>query len=666
MLASSPRMNFFEQQDHARRQSRTLVILFALAVLAIVLAVNLALALLFILVQGQPLSGVHSYPKGFFATNTLVTLGLIAGGTLIELFNLRDGGDAVARMAGGTVVELKTVDARERRLLNVVEEMALASGIACPRVYVLGRENAINAFAAGYNANEAVVAVTHGALTRLTRDELQGVIGHEFSHILNGDMRLNVRLIGVLFGIQMVAGFGRHLMSFGWQTVDAGERNGKGTPLHIAVWVVGGTLFVIGYIGIFCGRIIKSALSRQREFMADASAIQFTRNPDGLGNALRKIGGLTRRGGADANILHPNAEQLSHLFLNAVRPGLLTGWLATHPPLRERLRRIYGRDVALLDVPQEAEENARFSVTPERLPDLPYVAAGLAAGEPDMQAASAAIAQTAAYAYGDGVPEGTRLAPAIEQAVRDPHAATALVYALLLLRSTAANDRSAVLSSHLQAQFPEQAEQVTALLLALEQLPGQARLPLLDLGMPALRQLTVAERASLLANVARLIAADRRISLDEFVLQTVLTRRLARHAGRAVPVRFLSLPELQCECAVLFSLTAHVLAPLSHQPAVTLFMHAVTACPQLALSEQDLLAVDALDFGIVKAALDRSNQLAPLAKPALIKALLTMADEHAAIPLLAADLLRAMCAALDAPMPPRVAEIYTASGWPDV
>ncbi|MFJ7567943.1 M48 family metalloprotease [Herminiimonas sp. NPDC097707] len=665
MRASSFHMNFFEQQDHARRQSRTLVILFALAVLAIVLAVNLALALLFIWAQGQPLSGPHSYPKGFFATNTLVTLGLIAGGTLIEMFNLRDGGDAVARMAGGTVVAPNTEDARERRLLNVVEEMALASGIACPRVYVLARETSINAFAAGYNANEAVIAVTHGALTRLTRDELQGVIGHEFSHILNGDMRLNVRLIGVLFGIQMIAGFGRHLMSFGWQTVDAGERNGKGTPLHIAVWVVGGILFMIGYIGIFCGRIIKSALSRQREFLADASAIQFTRNPDGLGNALRKIGGLTRRGGADAQIRHPNAEQLSHLFLNAVRPGLLAGWLATHPPLRERLRRIYGRDVALLDVPEATDASTAFSVAPERLPDLPYVAAGLAAGELDMQAASAAIAQTAAHAYGHGAPKGARLAPEIDQAVRDPHAATALVYALLLLRSTAANDRSAVLSAHLQAQLPAQAEQVTALLLVLAQLPGHARLPLLDLVMPALRQLTLSERASLLANVTRLIAADQRISLDEFVLQTVLTRRLDRHAGRVVPVRFQSLPELQLECAVLFSLTAHVMAPLLHQPAVALFMQAAIACPQLSLSERDLLAAHGLDFGIVKTALDRSNQLTPLAKPALIKALLAMVGEHAAIPLLAADLLRAMCAALDAPMPPRVAEVYAASGWPD-
>ncbi len=654
-------MNFFEQQDHARRQSRTLVILFVLAVLAIVLAVNLALALLFIWVQGQPLSGAHSYPKGFFATNTVVTLGLIAGGTLIELFNLRDGGDAVARMAGGMAVAPNTTDARERRLLNVVEEMALASGIACPKVYVLAREDAINAFAAGYNANEAVVAVTHGALTRLTRDELQGVIGHEFSHILNGDMRLNVRLIGVLFGIQMIAGFGRHLMSFGWQTVDAGERHGKGTPLHMAVWVIGGILFVIGYIGIFCGRIIKSALSRQREFLADASAIQFTRNPDGLGNALRKIGGLARRGGADAQILHPNAEQLSHLFLSAVRPGLLAGWFATHPPLHERLRRIYGRNVEMLDVPA-ATESAVSSAASQRLPDLPYVAAGLPDGVLDMRAASAAIVQTAAYAYGHGALTDIRLAPAIEQAVHDPQAAMVLVYALLLQRASDACDKPVTLPT----QMAQYAEQVARLAVELEQLPQHAHLPLLDLVMPALRQLGAAERTSLLSNVARLIAADQRISLDEFVLQTVLTRRLDRHAGRAVPVRFLSVPELQRECAVLFSMAAHVMAPLLSVPVLALFMRAAAACPQLALSEQDLLAVPALDFGGIKAALDRSNQLVPLAKPALIKVLLAMVGEHASIPLLAADLLRAMCAALDAPMPPRVAAIYTAYGWPDV
>src|ERR1700716_3746702 len=201
-------MNFFEQQHHARRQTTTLVILFALAVVTIVVAVNAVAALLWIWAQGGTLSGPNSYPRSFFAANTLITLGLITGGTLIETFNLRDGGDAVAQMAGGRMVSPASQDLQERRLLNVVAEMALASGIACPNVYVLDREDAINAFAAGYNQNEAVVAVTRGTLSRLTRDELQGVVGHEFSHILNGDMRLNVRLIGVLYGIQMIAGFG--------------------------------------------------------------------------------------------------------------------------------------------------------------------------------------------------------------------------------------------------------------------------------------------------------------------------------------------------------------------------------------------------------------------------------------------------------------------------
>lgn len=655
-------MTFFEQQDHARRQTRTLVLLFALAVLAIVLAVNLGMALIAIWMQGQPWAGPHDYPRGFFAANTLITLGLIGGGTLIEMYNLRDGGDAVARMAGGTIVASSTYDGRKRRLLNVVEEMALASGIACPRVYVLERENAINAFAAGYNANEAVLAVTRGALERLTRDELQGVIGHEFSHILNGDMRLNVRLIGVLFGMQMVAGFGRQMMDVSMGTADSGQGNGKSTPLHLVFLVTGAMLFMIGYLGIFFGRIIKSAVSRQREFLADASAIQFTRNPDGIGQALRKIGGLNRAGFAGVYILHPNAEHLSHLFLSAARPNLLTGWFATHPPLRERLHRIYGRDVGMLDAPEiAAEEDFQFLTAPELLPDLPYVAAGFAPADADMQAASAAIIETAARAYGHGALDGIRLAPAIDQAAHEPRAATAIVYALLLDPDAQQGEQQAALRTHL----PQQAEQVALLAAAIGQLSPHARLPLLDLAMPALRQLAADERALLLANVDKLIAADQRMSLSEFVLQTVLARRLDMHAGRAVPVKFLSLQELRHECATLFSLAAYVAAPLLQLPAANLFMRSAAACTQLALSEQDLVDVQVLRFSKIKAALDRANQLAPLTKPALIKALIAVVGEHDALPLGVADLLRAICAALEAPMPNVVAAMYTESGWPE-
>jgi len=400
-------MNFFQQQDHARRQTRTLVLLFALAVIAIVIAVNAALALIWSWTQTGYVLGIRDYPRGFFLTNTLVTLGLIAGGTLIEMFNLRDGGDAVARMAGGRLVPPSSTDLDERRLLNVVEEMALAAGIACPKVYLLDRETAINAFAAGYNQDEAVVAVTQGTLRRLTRDELQGVVAHEFSHILNGDMRLNIRLIGLLFGIQMLNSFGHHLIDFGSRTGSARDRNDKGGSARLALFATGVALVVIGAIGVFFGRLIKAAVSRQREFLADASAVQFTRNPDGIGNALRKIGGLSRSMELGSRIAHPNAEQLSHLFLGAPKQSLTSGMFCTHPPIEERLRRIFGRAVDLLDAPEMQVAAPQV----EMLPDLPYVASGFAGGVGAPSAHWVAAADSTSE---------TTLAAELDHAVRDP------------------------------------------------------------------------------------------------------------------------------------------------------------------------------------------------------------------------------------------------------
>jgi Zn-dependent protease with chaperone function len=658
-------MNFFEQQHHARRQSKMLVLLFMLAVIAIVLAVNFVAAVLWILMQGQPWSGVHDYPRGFFLTNTVVTVILICGGTLIETFNLRDGGESVARMAGGRLVALNTTDIQERRLINVVEEMALASGIACPKVYLLDKEQSINAFAAGYNPNEAVVALTRGALTRLTRDELQGVVGHEFSHILNGDMRLNLKLLGVLFGIEMVGDFGRKTMEFVLYSADGSDTPRKITVFHVAALVFGATFFAVGYIGLFFARLIKSAVSRQREFLADASAIQFTRNPDGLGNALRKIGGMSRmsgRRGASAQIENRNAEQLSHLFLSSVRPNLMSGLFATHPPLRERLRRIYGRDVALLDVQEiPAPDAPMFPVASAPLPGIAYIASPLAEMNAGLQEASDAIAASAAHAYGDGTLAQIRLSPEIDKAVHDPYAAPLLVYALLL---DPAHEKSPQQQCLLE-QLPQQAERVMQLAAALTRLPANARLPLLDLVIPALRQLPLAERAAMLLQFERMIASDSRVSLNEFVLQTVLVRRLAAQANRAVAVKYSSVTELKKECLVLFSLIAHVAAPLLRRPAPSLFIRAADHSPQLFLSENDLIAVAALTYGRIKAALDKANQLAPLANPALIKSLLAVAGEHNPLPLALADLLRAVCAALEAPMPPIVAAVYSADGWPD-
>jgi Zn-dependent protease with chaperone function len=636
-------MNFFEHQDHARRQTRTLVILFILAVIAIIIAVNVALAVVWAWTKGVRIAGVYGYPRHFFLTNSLITLGLIVGGTALEIFNLRDGGDAVAQMAGGRLVPSSSGAPLERRLLNVVEEMAIASGIACPKVYVLDREDAINAFAAGYNPNEAVVAVTRGTLERLNRDELQGVIGHEFSHILNGDMRLNVRLIGVLFGIQMIAGFGQHLIDFARYTpLNSRDREDKGLPIGAALFITGIALFAIGYIGVFFGRLIKSAVSRQREYLADASSIQFTRNRDGIGGALRKIGGLSRTMKLGSRITHPNAEQLSHMFLGAVKPSLLSGLFATHPPIEERLRRIYGRNVEMLDAPMQTVE----ATASTELPDIPFVAAGLAAD----------TAAAPALAFGRSTEAQIALAPQLDSAVRDPHAACAVVYALLLGQG---EEREAQLAT-LSAGTFGQAGLAAYLADAIARMPKSARLPLLDLAMPALRELAQPMRDELLGTVEKLIAADNRVTLAEFVLQTVLYRRLDARAGRATPVRYSSVAAMREDSAVLLSLVAHVAAKNIGDDATAAFAR---GAPLANLAPAELIGVPLLAFERVRHALDAANQLAPLAKPILIKALLASATVGDDLPLETADLLRAICAAIDVPVPAIVSSTYTACAW---
>lgn len=641
-------MNFFEQQEHARRQTRKLVILFILAVIAIVVAVNVALALLWSWTTTGYVLGMRDYPRGFFATNTAIVLAMIAGGTLIEMLALREGGDAVARMAGGRLVSPSTTHPQERRLLNVVEEMALASGLACPRVYLLDQEQSINAFAAGYNQDQAVVAVTRGTLERLNRDELQGVVAHEFSHILNGDMRLNIRLIGLLFGIQMLAGFGQHLMNFGAYAPAARSRDDRGNQARMVLLLTGVALFLIGYIGVFFGRLIKSAVSRQREYLADASAVQFTRNPDGIGGALRKIGGLSRSVHPGSRIDHPNAEQLSHLFLGAPRPNMLSGWLATHPPITERLQRIYGRKVDLLDAPVLPTDVPAS----RELPDIPYTAAGFSAG-PAAPGWTATASASATY-------HAAALPSALDHAAHEPFGACALVYALLLDEGVAGRESQLAI---LNESAPQQAALVPQLAAALTGLPRSARLPLLDRAMPALLLLSAGQRASLLATADRLIVADQRRTLSEFVLETVLVRRLGPHAARPTPVRHADLRAIRDDCALLLSLVAHVGASQVAAGPDELFMAGAAQSPQLQLRATDLRAADAIDFQAVRQALERAHELAPLAKPLLVKALLAAGGRREPMPVVLADLLRAVCAAIEAPVPPAVADTYTAHHW---
>lgn len=322
-------MLFFDAQEKARAQTLRLLVLFALAVLALVLAVNAALALTWRVIS----PGFSGYPAYFFTVNTAMTLLFVVGGWWLETSVLLGGGEALARQAGAREVRPGTSQA-ERRLCNIVSELAIAASMKPPQAMVLPREYRINAFAAGWDEGDAIVAVTQGALDGLTRDELQGLLAHEFSHLREGDTRLNMRLAGMVYGLEMVFRLGQSMCA----PDDDGRRSFLALP--------GFAILTTGSLGWLAGRALKAAVSRQREFLADARAVQFTRSKDGLGGVLRKVAGEERSRaypGRTAPHLHPAVH---HMLL--VSAATRTRWFASHPPLAERIRRIYGRPMAAL------------------------------------------------------------------------------------------------------------------------------------------------------------------------------------------------------------------------------------------------------------------------------------------------------------------------------
>ncbi len=358
--------NFFDQQDAARRRTGLLIFYFGLAVVAIITSVYLAVTALFFATGQQQHGGALFDPARLAAVATIVGLVVVLG-SLYKIIALQEGGAAVARLLGGRLIDPGSSVPGERKLLNVVEEMALASGTPVPPVYVLDNEAGINAFAAGFTPRDAVVSVSRGCMDHLTRDELQGVVAHEFSHLLNGDMRLNLRVMGLLHGILLIALIGEIVIRLAGNSSSSSrsesDRDSKGSS-GLAFFLLGLALLVIGWAGVFFGRLIKCAISRQREFLADASAVQFTRNPDGIAGALKKIGGLAQ----GSRIESPHAEEACHLFFSMGVPAL-SSLLATHPPLVERIRRIDPSFDGQF-VPIEAGDVPEEEVKPKESPRL--------------------------------------------------------------------------------------------------------------------------------------------------------------------------------------------------------------------------------------------------------------------------------------------------------
>jgi len=645
-------MDFFAHQDLARRQTRRLVVLFILAVVAIVIAVNVAIAAAWLLamqelMDGGPGRGV-SLPPNFFLWVSAVTLSVIVAGTLYRIRQLASGGKAIAEMVGARPVSSSSADLNERRLLNVVEEMAIASGIAVPRVYVMDSEASINAFAAGYSPNEAVVAITRGTLERLTRDELQGVVAHEFSHILNGDMRMNIRLIGVLNGILVIGAIGLHML----RAVSEGRsssRDRDSGQAALAILALGAALAAIGYVGVFFGRLIKAGVSRQREFLADASAVQFTRLPDGLSGALQKI---SAHGGGIAGRY---AEDLSHMYFAQGIKVHLAGLFDTHPPLSERIQRVRGRRLS-------AEEMAAISPGSSSAAEVaPGVSAlsGSAWGNTLAAPATAASAMTSATVIGSiGNPSAQHidyaskllnsLPAALLETIRTPEGAQAVVLSLLIHTVPVVRERQ-------KAAFAEAGESAigeTTFSLAetVSALGKQYRLPLVDLALPTLKGLTQERSDAFLKLVTALIAADRRMTMEEFILEAILKRRLDKDAGRPEKIKFNSVKEVSDECTLLLSLIAY--SGNTRGDAAGVSASFARGAAKLGLSAAVIIAAKDIVLDKVKNALDQVRLLAPLQKPAVVMACVETALADNKVSVAEAELMRAICTVIDCPLPP--------------
>ena len=642
-------MDFFQAQDRARRKTKWLVLFFALAILGTI-AAGYTAAILITQQVGSD-SGRHDrsgnyyqtrtvavswWNPGIFAAVTAGTLAVVGLGSLFKWTQFHGGGAAVAESVGARRVDPTTTDLSERRLLNVVEEMAIASGVPVPGVYVLDDEPGINAFAAGLTTSDAAVTVTRGTLERLSRDELQGVIGHEFSHILNGDMRLNVKLTAIIFGILVLGLLGRGLLQ--GLRFSRSDRKGGGLALLLSA---GLALLLIGYVGYFFGRLIQAAVSRQREFLADASAVQFTRNPGGLTGALRKIGGL-----AEGSVLQAaHTEQLGHFFFAQGFTSMFDSVWATHPPLEERIRALDDRwDGKFADAP------AARSAAPAEEPRAarPPIPPPLAAMGP-----AAAIATIGTFTP-DHVDYAQRLLalvpPPLREAARDPAAAPALVFALLLDAGATAREKQ--LSELGPLTEAETARRASELFGPIALLPAEARLPLLSLTLPALRSLPDAGLDRFSQACDALIRSDGAVTIFEFMVQKALMRHLlAARAPRAhdAPGVF-SFQAVAAEISLVLS----VLAGVSSPEAAAQSAAYATGARQLPLLAAQLSYAGAgtWDFPTLDAALSKlAGASGPIKQRTLLAAAHVVGADGVILPA-EAQLLRAMADALGCPMPP--------------
>ncbi|MGB0599444.1 MAG: M48 family metallopeptidase [Rubripirellula sp.] len=662
--------DFYQRQSDARRSTWRLVVLFGIAVVLIVSSVVaiafVAVDLQFQRTNRQPGSQIYVIP----AIAGLVSLLIVVGGSLFKVWELRHGGGMrVAESLGGRRIYPSTRDGVERRLMNVVEEMAIASGVPVPPVFLL-EENGINAFAAGYSPSDAVLGITRGCAENLSRDELQGVIAHEFSHILNGDMRMSIKLIGILHGILLIGLVGQVLLrTFVYaghgRSRSNGGKDGGGGQIFLVILAVSVAAIVLGFIGTFFGNLIKAAVSRQREYLADASAVQFTRDPSGIAGALKRIGGSITGSQLEA----PNAAEVSHMyFAEGVWQGIAGLW-ATHPPLPKRIRAIEpnwdgkfykGRPSAKSFASGGA---AGFVGDSSKTRSAGSPAAGVAsmtgavAGDAAQNAGEVPISLIdEAYLHvGDPTTEHQHYAAevikqlpgVVLETVREPYGARAVVYGLLL--DSQPEIRKAQMETLQQHATPDVVKLVVKLQASIDGLDIRARLPLIDLALPSLKAMSMKQYQDFRRCFVSLAEADRQIDLFEWMLAQVVMRHLRPQFAvvKSPPVQYYGMQRLQSECATLISIVAS--AGNSEERAAEAFEAGVQLLPEFRLKRVPRKDCHLAGLQEVLARLDRVSakhrgRLVDACAAAIC------ADGH--VTWQEAELLRGISDLLDCPMPP--------------
>jgi len=672
-------MDFFERQHKAKKKTGVLVFLFGVAVLLISLLNFLIIAAVIPLVgeerkrEGLDFSTLQDPMLAMYVV--LGTFVVISLAGLYRKSQLSDGGSSIASMMGGRLVNMASTDPDEQKLMNVVEEMAIASSVPMPEVFVMNEEKAINAFAAGYTVDDAVIGVTDGCMRRLSRDELQGVIAHEFSHILNQDMRLNLRLVAVVFGLFVLSQLGRLMIQIGFNSSgrrSSSNRDERGVGPVIGIAGLG--IMAAGGLGILMGNLIKSAVSRQREYLADSSAVQFTRNPEGLAGALKKIGAMA----TGSRLLTPHAEEASHMFFGN---GMSESWFsfaATHPPLLDRILLLepsFAGDFSEVKFEERrsptAKPDSKARRTQSGIPipgmgdalgqALPPVIMGLAAAGQVQVGSAAAVADSIGNPTQQHLDFAAALLASLPKAVRtaahDMHDACALVFALLLDPKDGPVQKKQL--GQVDKLFGEQMAKATLKLSAdVASLDPRAKLPVADLAVGSLRRMAKDQFERFNKLLESLAAADEKIDLFEFSLSKLVIRHLEPHfvKQQKKTARYYSLKKLSHECSVLISSlactagsndetiqTAYA-AGSSHLDATRLTQLPDVDCGLQEL-DQALVTLDGVSINL---------------KRKLIEAAAATVSADGYLQIQEAELLRAISDSLGCPMPPLAIALATA------